>query len=148
MIQTDLEALLEPIMAEADCCLWGLEYRTQDRSTILRLYVDKPGGVTIADCESISRQVGAALDVEGLLSRRYRLEVSSPGIPRPLFKPSQYGAYLGREVQLKLDRMINGTRKIMGKIEEVTDEQVKVRVGESSLEIPFYQIVKAHLVDE
>ncbi len=148
MIETKLTVLIEPLIIELGYELWGMSYRLQGQEGLLCLYVDKPGGVVIADCERVSRQVGALLDVEAPISRRYRLEVSSPGIPRPLFRPAQYCPYVGQQVHLKLDRLLNGTRKIVGKMEAVTDENVTVQVGESAVVIPFSQVVKAHLVGE
>ncbi|MCX7116221.1 MAG: ribosome maturation factor RimP [Gammaproteobacteria bacterium] len=148
MIETKLTALIEPLVTELGYELWGITYRLQGQEGLLCLYVDKPGGVLIVDCERVSRQVGALLDVEAPISRRYRLEVSSPGVPRPLFRPAQYSPYVGKQVHLKLDRLLNGTRKIIGKIEAVTDEYVTVQVEESVLVIPFSQVVKAHLVGE
>lgn len=147
-LESKLHTLIDPLATALGYVLWGLSYRLQGGEGILSVFVDKPGGVTLADCEHVSRRIGALLDVEAVMSHRYRLEVSSPGLPRPLLQPEHYTAYVGHGVRLKLDRVLNGTRQVMGKIEEVTATQVAIQTKETTVAIPFSHIVKAHLVDE
>ncbi len=95
MIEIKLTALIEPLVTELGYELWGITYRLQGQEGLLCLYVDKPGGVLIVDCERVSRQVGALLDVEAPISRRYRLEVSSPGFHVLCFVPHNIALMLG-----------------------------------------------------
>ncbi len=148
MIQQEIEQLIEPLLNELGYVLWGSEFRTFGRNALFRLYIDKPNGIGIEDCERVSRQVSALLDVEDPIGARYTLEVSSPGLPRPLFKSKQYQAYLGQEVSLKLGILMNGTRKIIGSIESVTEDHLTIKSGEQALTVPFASILKAHLTAE
>lgn len=145
MIQQELENLLEPLLASLGYELWGTEFRTSGRHALLRLYIDQPAGIGIEDCERVSREVSALMDVEDPISAQYTLEVSSPGIPRPLFKPSQYERYLGSEVKLRLGRLMNGTRSYVGLIASVSPEELTLQQGDEMLRIPFSSIMKAHL---
>lgn len=148
MIQQELEQLIEPLLTELGYVLWGTEFRTQGRSALLRIYIDKPTGIGIEDCERVSRQVGALFDVEDPIGNHYTLEVSSPGLPRPLFKPSQYQDYLGQEVSMKLGKMMNGSRKLSGSIVSVTEDQLSIQSGDQVVTVPFTSIMKAHLTAE
>jgi ribosome maturation factor RimP len=148
MIQQELEQLIDPLLIELGYILWGSEFRTQGRSALWRIYIDKSSGIGIEDCERVSRQVSALLDVEDPIGSNYTLEVSSPGIPRPLFKPSQYQVYLGKEVSLKLGKLMNGSRKLTGSIVSATEDQLIVQSGEQVVTVPFASIMKAHLTAE
>lgn len=148
MIQRDIEALIQPLLEALGYIFWGSEYQTQQGGALLRIYIDKPDGIRLEDCEYVSRQVSALLDVEDPISGRYALEVSSPGIPRPLFKPGQYAAYLGQAVQLRLGRPMNGSRKMTGEIVHVNDETLTLQIGEEQVCIPFSYIMKAQLIGE
>ncbi|OGV26390.1 MAG: ribosome maturation factor RimP [Legionellales bacterium RIFCSPHIGHO2_12_FULL_37_14] len=148
MVKQEIEDLIAPVLAELGYVLWGLEMPLQGKNTLLRIYIDKPGGIAITDCERVSRQVSALLDVEDPILHNYTLEVSSPGIPRPLFVPEQYKAYVGHKVSMKLGRLLNGTKKFTGFIVAVEGENLTIKVGEENLTIPFISIVKANLIAE
>lgn len=170
MIKPELESLIEPLLLDLGYILWGIEIHSQGRNTLLRIYIDKPLGVVINDCEYVSKQISALLDVEDPILHHYTLEVSSPGIPRPLFKKEQYQAYIGKEVNLKLGRLKDGTKKLTGTILMVTDEDLTMKSREEnvysrqlgvkqasnkaedssvkSIIIPFAWIVKAYLIAE
>ncbi len=128
--------------------LWGCEYLAQGKHSLLRLYIDKDGGITIDDCERVSKQISAFLDVEDPIPGNYSLEVSSPGIPRPLFHKEQYRRYLGQLIQVKLYKPINGKRKLTGTIINVSEDILMLKVGEEQLEVQFSHIVKANLIGE
>ena len=93
-----LQQLLEPVVESLGCSLWGLEYISQGRHTTLRLYIEAEGGVGVEHCEKVSRQVSAVMDVEDPISGEYTLEVSSPGLDRPLYTLEQFQAYVGETV--------------------------------------------------
>lgn len=148
MKQQEIEAMLKPLIDDLGYELWGCEYLPQGKHSLLRLYIDKPEGINIDDCEQVSRQVSAFLDVEDPIPGNYSLEVSSPGIPRPIFQKEQYKRYLGYAIQVKLYKPINGHRKLSGIIVSTNDDVLILKVGEEQVELQFSQIVKANLKDE
>lgn len=148
MIQNEIEQMLKPLVEDLGYELWGCEYLSQGRHSLLRIYIDKDAGIGIEDCEKVSRQISAMLDVEDPISGNYSLEISSPGIPRPLFNKEQYARYLGQAVQLKLFKPIKGSRKLAGIIMTVNDDILVLGVGDEQLEVQFSQIVKANLTGE
>ncbi|MEQ9209858.1 MAG: ribosome maturation factor RimP, partial [Pseudomonadales bacterium] len=97
--ETKISELLEPTIAALDCQLWGIEYIPQARHATLRIYIEKKDGVAIEDCERVSRQVSAILDVEDPVGTAYTLEVSSPGMDRQLFRLEQFQDYVGSLVK-------------------------------------------------
>ena len=148
MIQDDIEHLLRPSVSSLGCEWWGCEYGQQGRHAFLRIYIDKSSGVGIDDCEQVSRQVSALLDVHDLIPGEYRLEVSSPGIPRPLFYPDQYSRYLGQAVQLRLNQPFANQRKWRGVILAADATKLSLTVGDAVQEFLFSNIIKANLTDE
>jgi ribosome maturation factor RimP len=148
MIQNEIEELLKPLVVDLGFELWGCEYLSQGKHSLLRLYIDKEDGISLEDCQRVSKQVSAFLDVEDPIPGNYSLEISSPGIPRPLFYKDQYAGYLGQDIKVKLFKPINGSRKYEGTIVNVSGEILTLKVGEEMLEIPFSHIVKANLIGE
>ncbi|WP_347331772.1 ribosome maturation factor RimP [Marinimicrobium locisalis] len=146
--QEQLHALIAPVVAALDCELWGLDFLTQGRYSTLRIYIDREGeeGVTLEDCERVSRQVSSVLDVEDPISSRYTLEVSSPGMDRPLFTPEQYGRYVGEVVALKTRAPIAGRRKFKGQLKAVEGGSVILIVDGAEHVLSFGSIEKANLV--
>ncbi|STX30076.1 NusA-like protein [Legionella beliardensis] len=148
MIRKDIQELIEPLVNQLGYVLWGCEYLLQGKHSLLRIYIDKENGVNITDCERVSRQVSALLDVEDPIQGHYSLEISSPGIPRPLFDREHYRQYIGSDVMLKLHKPINGKRKIKGIIQSVTNDAFTLKVNDEQYEVQFSQIVKANLIGE
>jgi ribosome maturation factor RimP len=144
----DLVALLGPVVAGVGCELWGLEHFRRGHRSLLRLYIDSPRGVTLADCERVSREVAGVLDVEDPIRGSYDLEVSSPGVDRPLFSPAQVGKYAGREVRLRLRINLLGHRQLTGTVERVSDDTVVLRVPGETVEVKWDMVEKARLVPE
>ena len=138
--------MLEPTIEALDLELWGVEHRVRGRSSLLRVYIDSEAGVTIDDCERASRQISAVLDVEDPLPGEYTLEVSSPGLDRPLFRIEQYVDFIGEIVNLRLRTPLNGRRKFKGPLQGVSEDQVSMTVDKELVEIPFQQIEKANVV--
>jgi ribosome maturation factor RimP len=113
---------------------------------VLRIYIDKPGGITHADCEVVSNQVGTLLDVEDLIPHQYTLEVSSPGIERGLYKPADYERFAGNRVRLKMSESINGQRNFRGKLLGISQNAVSLEVdGGGRIEIPYDKIARANI---
>lgn len=126
--------------------LWGVELLQQGRYSLLRIYIEREEGVTIEDCEKVSRQVSALLDVEDPIAGEYTLEVSSPGVDRPLFTLQQYEQYVGSEVNLKMRRPLDGRRKFKGKILKVSENTIGLLVEDTEHDLEFSEIEKASIV--
>lgn len=137
--------MLRSTVQALDLELWGVEYLTRGRSALLRIYIDGADGVTIDDCERVSRQVSAVLDVEDPLPGEYTLEVSSPGLDRPLFYFEQFGQFVGDVVNLRLRGPLNGRRKYKGVLEKADAGIITMTVDNEQIEIPYDQVEKANI---
>jgi len=145
-----IRGLLEPILASLGLSLWDIEVQKHGPSWLLRLFIDREGtGVTLDDCETVSRDLGAALDVEDLITHAYTLEVSSPGLDRKLSKPEHFVRFSGSTVKVKTYQLINGQKVFQGRLLGLAGEMVKVELESGSVvEIPMGDIAKASLVVE
>ena len=143
-----LENLLEPVVSSMGYEFVGLEFISQGRHSILRIYIDSENGVGVDDCANVSRQLSAVLDVEDPIASEYSLEISSPGLNRPLFKLSQYEQFIGEEVKFKTIRpqLENGQRKFKGTITAVENNNVVFDIDNEVLSVPFTDIDKANIV--
>ncbi|MGA9772741.1 MAG: ribosome maturation factor RimP [Blastocatellia bacterium] len=113
---------------------------------VLRIYIDKPGGVNHGDCETVSNQVGTLLDVEDLIANRYTLEVSSPGIERGLYKRADYERFTGNRVKIKLFAPVGGQRNFRGTLLGISADTVSIDTDSAGrIEIPYEQIAKANI---
>lgn len=144
--QTQLEALLEPVVNALGCELWGLDYLAQGKKSVLRIYIEKEGGVLLEDCEQVSRQISATLDVEDPISGEYTLEVSSPGMDRPLFTLDQFKRYLGETVAVRLRVAFEGRRKFSGVLKGVEDDEIVLEVDNEEYLLPFELLDKANII--
>jgi ribosome maturation factor RimP len=114
--------------------------------SVLRIFIDKEGGVTHGDCEVVSHQVSTLLDVEDLVADSYMLEVSSPGVDRPLYKRTDYERFTGNKVKLKTQQPINGQRNFQGRLLGIDGDTVKLELENKGIvEIAFEQITKANI---
>ena len=102
--ETAITELIEPTVLAMELQLWGIDLSQRGKYSILRIYIEREEGVTIADCEKVSRQVSAILDMEDPIGGEYTLEVSSPGLDRPLFTSEQFGRFIGSDVKVRLHR--------------------------------------------
>jgi ribosome maturation factor RimP len=123
-----------------------VEYQARTGSPVLRVYVDRPGGITLDDCAELSRRIGVLLDVEDLIPNQYVLEVSSPGIERPLFSERDYRRFRGREVRLTTIEKVENRRNFKGVIEDVGDGIVRLNCEGRLYEIPISGIKRGNLV--
>jgi ribosome maturation factor RimP len=146
MIQTQIEEYIKPVLEDMGYELWGCQYLTQGRRTLLRIYIDSPDGIGIQDCEQASLRISSVLDVEDPISGDYSLEVSSPGIPRPLFYAEQYQRYLGCQVEIKLTRTFEGRKKYTGCISMADTDNLVLNIDEEKITFPFSSIAKANLI--
>jgi ribosome maturation factor RimP len=140
--------LIEPIVIGLGYECVGIEYNPHPQHGILRIYIDKEGGVLIADCSKVSHQISGVLDVEDPIQGYYQLEVSSPGTERPLFKVSQFAQFIGQSVTVNLIKTIDNRRKITALIQKVADDIIFLQEAQQVFEIPFAIISKARLVPD
>lgn len=142
-----IELLLGPILASLGLSLWELEFRKEGPRWMLRVYIDREqGGVTLEDCETVSRDLGAALDVEDIISHAYTLEVSSPGLDRALTKPGHFARFAGSAVKIKTYQPVSGQKVLRGKLKGIEGGIVKIGLPDGAvLDIPLGDIAKASL---
>lgn len=142
-----IERLLEPILSSLGLSLWELEFRKEGPRWMLRVTIDREqGGVTLSDCEAVSRDLGAALDVEDAIPHAYTLEVSSPGLDRTLTKPEHFTRFAGSAVKIKTFQPVNGQKVFRGKLRGIEAHIVQIELADGSvLDIPLGEITKASL---
>ncbi|AYC31650.1 ribosome maturation factor RimP [Pseudomonas cavernae] len=142
----ELQALLAPVIEALGYQCWGIEFLSQGRHSLLRVYIDHANGILVDDCEIVSRQVSGVLDVEDPISSEYTLEVSSPGMDRPLFTLEQFAAHAGAQVKIKLRSPYDGRRNFQGILRGVEEQDVVVLVDEHEYLLPIDSIDKANIV--
>ncbi|MGX5914498.1 ribosome maturation factor RimP [Aliidiomarina sp. Khilg15.8] len=138
--------MLAPAVEALDYELVGVEFIRAGKHSTLRVYIDHAEGISVDDCARVSHQVSAVLDVEDPINTEYNLEVSSPGLDRPLFNAAQYEQFQGELAQVTLSMPVQGKRKFTGVIRTVSENMVTFGVGEETLEVDVATIKKANLV--
>lgn len=146
-MQERLDALLSPLVAGLGFELWGIEYLQRGDQAHVRLFIDRDGGVTLDDCALVSEQVGALLDVEDPITLAYRLEVSSPGLDRVLFKPEQYSRYVGERLKVRLRWPVDGRRNLQGRLTGCAGDSIDIELetGEMAT-VPLNAVHRARLI--
>jgi ribosome maturation factor RimP len=148
-----LRAVIEPVCLPHGLALVDARF-TNERGMVLRVLIERPGqpighsGVSLADCQAVSRDLLTVLDVEdGIMPREaYRLEVGSPGVERPLVSRGDFERFAGQEVQVRMSRPVSGRRRVQGVLRGVDGDAVKVSVSGEELAVPLAEISKANLV--
>jgi ribosome maturation factor RimP len=144
-----LEAAVSPVLASHGLSLVDLEYRREGRRWVMRLFVDKPGGVTIADCQRLSHELGDMLDVTGLIEEAYDLEVSSPGLDRELRKDREFAWAVGKEVRCWVRQPVEGRTELAGRLVAVTPEGLTLAGQDGRIcALPRQLVTKARLVPD
>lgn len=141
-----LEQLIQPAVIGLGFELWGIEFISQGRHSILRVYIDSAEGIGVDDCASVSHQISGVLDVEDPISGNYVLEVSSPGMDRPLFKLEQYRQLAGHEIKLRLRTQFEGRRKFQGILNGVEGTDILVVIDDEEYLLPIDEIERANIV--
>lgn len=146
--QGKIRVLAEDLLANLGYELVDLEFSQNDEGSLLRLFVDKEGGVTLDDCTHVSRMFGALLDVEDPISGRYNLEISSPGLNRPLRRFRDFSTRIGETVKVTLVRPLDGRRRFKGVLKEVSEEPltVTIEVDDEDYIVPLDESSKCNLV--
>ncbi len=145
-LEQNLQEMLQGSVEDLGCELWGIECQRAGRFMTVRLFIDKEGGVTVDDCADVSRQVSAILDVEDPIADKYNLEVSSPGLDRPLFTLPQFERYIGQDIAVHLRIPVMERRKWQGKLERIENDMVILIVDGQEQVLVFGNIQKANVV--
>jgi ribosome maturation factor RimP len=142
-----IRQLLAPILESMGLSLWEIEFQKHGPKWLLRIYIDREaGGVTLGDCETVSRDLSAALDVEDFITHAYTLEVSSPGLDRALTKPEHFVRFAGSTVRIKTYQPVNGEKVFRGALLGMVGDTVKVELEAGMvLEIPLSSISRTSL---
>jgi ribosome maturation factor RimP len=140
-----VHSIADPILSNEGIELVEIEYRRESTGWVLRLYIDKEGGVTLSDCTRISQEVGRSLDVEDFIYFPYTLEISSPGLTRPLKKEKDFIKYCNSMIKVKTLEPIHHRRQFKGKLLSVLGGQIEIETEEGVLQIPLSQVGKANL---
>lgn len=148
MNQSVLQAVLEPVVTGLGYEFLGIERLGDRGSGIVRIYIDHPGGVTLDDCAAVSHQASAVLDVEGVIADRYVLEVSSPGLDRPLFTPEQYAKFVGSIVSVRLRRKLDGRRNLEGVLSAIDESGFVVEMDGREWSVPYATVERTRLVPQ
>ena len=145
-LEQKLQEMLQGAVEDLGCELWGIECQRAGRFMTVRLFIDKEGGVGVDDCADVSHQVSAVMDVEDPITVAYNLEVSSPGLDRPMFTAEHYQRFTGEEVALVLRMAVQNRRKWQGIIKAVDGEMITVTVEGKDEVFALSNIQKANLV--
>jgi ribosome maturation factor RimP len=140
-----IEALARQVADEEMVEVFDLQIGSAGPRAAIRVFLDSPGGVTLRDCETFSRKLGALLEVEDPIPGPYALEVSSPGLDRKLRRPEHFAASKGRRVRVALGEPVDGTRNVVGTLIESDGEGIEVDRGDRTFKVPYRLIRKASL---
>lgn len=143
-----LKEIVEPICEKYSYELVDLEYRREPHGWVLRVYIDKVGGVTVEDCAYLSEKISKELDIKDPIPHSYILEVSSPGLDRPLKRKRDFERHMGEKVNITLLEEIEGKKKFEGKIFKVDESSITLKIDDSFVTIPLEKIKKAMLIVE
>lgn len=144
---TQIYEMVKPIADELNYEIYHVEYVKENGEYYLRIYIEKEGGITLNDCEALSRRVSDIMDEKDPIEEAYFLEVSSPGLNRNLFTESHYKRFVGREIMVKLTKAIDGKKNIKGILKEVNEENIIVEAA-TLISIPKEKIKGANIEGE
>lgn len=140
-----VEAVALPVLEESGLELVDIQYRREQNGWILRLIIDKQDGLNLNDCAAVSREISQLLDIESFIDQAYNLEVTSPGLDRPLKSIAEFERFVGRKAKIKTIDPIAGEHVFIGKINRTEGESIVLEVGTKEVTILFSQVAKAKL---
>ena len=141
-----INEILNKDIESLGCTIWGVEFFGRHKNQTLRIYIDNKEGISIEDCERVSRHVTKVLDVDNEFSNKYLLEISSPGLDRKFFFDYQYQDYINSIVNVKYMDSSKKKISIQGKITDVTESALLLNYSQKTLEVPFSSIIQANLI--
>ena len=145
MLRNQLIELLQPVVVNLGYELWELEYAARSGGGLLRLYIDSPQGITLEDCERVSRAVSAVMDEDDPIAGHYTLEVSSPGLDRVLRTAEHFARFNGERVKVETTTPVNGRKRFAGRLTEVSEGQIALEVDGGLVRLPIDGIHKARV---
>jgi ribosome maturation factor RimP len=150
LFDKNLQTLLTPTITALGYEIVGIERLSRGRkgAQLIRIFIDKPDGITIKDCEVVSHQISGVLDVEDPIQGQYTLEVSSPGLDRPLVTQAHFARFIGHQVQIRLTRPLAERRNFSGTLLRIEDNEIVVLAEQTEYNLPYEQIDKARLVPD
>lgn len=140
-----VRGIVDSILLNEGMELVEIEYRRESKGWVLRLYIDKAGGVRLDDCTHISQEVGRSLDVEDFIAIPYTLEVSSPGLTRPLKKEKDFMKYRNQIIKVKTIHPIENRRKFKGRLLGISENRIEIEMDGGVFQIPLSNVAKANL---
>ena len=143
-----LQEMLKPMVESLDCQLWGIDHISQGKHSTLRVYIERDEGVSVDDCAAVSHQISGILDVEDPISGVYTLEVSSPGMDRPLFTLDHFSAFAGSKVQIRLRVPFDGRRNFKGILNGIEGEDILLVVDDEEFLLPIDLIDRAQVIPQ
>ena len=148
MLRDQLIELLEPVVSRLGYELWELEYGARPGGGLLRLYIDSPDGISVDDCERVSRAVSEELDAADPISTEYTLEVSSPGLDRVLRTQQHFERFAGEQVKLEMTQAVNGRKRFAGRLTDVSSGEITLEVDGAAVQLPIAGIHKARIAPD
>ena len=148
MSTSRISKLVQPLVEELGYEFVGLEHSSNPKNALLRIYIDQENGIDLDDCGAVSREIAAMLDVEDPISGHYNLEISSPGLDRPLFTPEQFDSFAGKDVKVTLFAPEDGRRRFKGQIQAVRGQLIHLDIDGEEIALDFANIAKARLVPD
>lgn len=139
-------SVVEPVVSGLGYELVGAEFGQAENGQTLRVYIDKPEGIVMEDCATVSRQLNAVLDVEDTIKSAYLLEVSSPGVDRPLFTEAHFSAQVGEQIRVRMADAVDGRRNFKGQLVAVENAHAVVEVDGIDYQLPVTDVEQAHLI--
>lgn len=143
-----LSAILKPAVERMGYIFWGLRFHGYGQHSVLCIYIDHPDGVTLDDCSTVSDRLEGVLDVEDAIRQSYTLEVSSPGVERPLLNNEHYQLYIGAMIKVRSYTPFNKRKNFTGRLEAANARSIVLKVEEESVDIPYSAIKQGRLVCE
>jgi ribosome maturation factor RimP len=144
--QEKWQKVVEPLLVGTPYEFVGVEHSGGSRYPLIRIYIDKPGGITIDDITMLSRQISVVLDVEDIVSGSYTLEVSSPGLDRPLFLPKHFLQQVGQKLLLKTRMAISGRHNFKGNLLKATEDEIELESDGQVFTFAYPEIEKARVI--
>jgi ribosome maturation factor RimP len=148
MLRDQLGELLGPVVANLGYELWEIEYAPRAGGGLLRLYIDSPDGISLDDCEKVSRAVSAVLDEADPIPNEYTLEVSSPGLDRVLRSQAHFARFAGSRVKVEMIQQINGRKRFQGRLKQVGESDITLEMDGGEVTLPIEDIHRARLVPD
>ena len=148
MLREQLGELLGPVVANLGYELWEIEYAPRAGGGLLRLYIDSPDGISLDDCEKVSRAVSAVLDEADPIPNEYTLEVSSPGLDRVLRTQAHFARFAGERVKVEMIALINGRKRFQGRLQKVGESEITLETDGGEVSLPIEDIHRARFIPD